>query len=516
MLLTNKSAIGISINPNIIALAQVKNSSSGFVLEKLCFTPTPPDSVSNGMITDNDSLLSTIEGFLKSNNIKLKKSCASVSGPNVIMQLLTSLPRMSRSEIREALKAEVESYAILVGSDSVMDFQPLEDVEEDTHNRQNVLLGALQKAHSSVYAKLLTSAGIPPEFLEHAPIAAIRAFINTEMFDGDTSQHLMFLIVDAENTYVIGIKSGVISFVHTIDFGSIYLYESEEHIAEYVREIQLCLNYSETDFKDIDFQRLILIADGNDNERLRKSIAENSTDIPTVELAYPFENIAHIKADASTADSYSLSAAIATGLAMRGAGMGAFLKRCQKAKHFFQINLNLLPFELVETNRFKRQLFKFAACAILILGVLVGINYSVKSKVDALKTRMLATEQEMKIVDQKSISKVADIQKEITSLKTDVRNYSDYLKTYQHTEWHKILKAISYLMPEDAWLSEVIIDGNSTTIFRGKSLSEESPFKLFDLIKMSDYFASYDISIRRTNIMGRDVVEFEINCKLAD
>jgi len=468
------------------------------------------------MITDNESLLSALEGFLKSNNIKLRKSCASVSGPNVIMQLTPPMPRMSLSEMREALKVEVENYAILVGGDSVMDFQPLESDEDDASDSQRVLIGALQKEHSNAYSRLLTSAGIPPEFLENAPIASIRAFIDTEMFGDDEEQAVMLLIVDSENTYAVGIENGVIFFVHAIDFGSIWLYESEEHFVEFVREIQLCLNYCETDFRNIDFQRLILIADGDDNERVRNYIAENSTEIPTVELAYPFKNIAHIKVDESEADSYSLSAAIATGLAMRGAGMGHFLKECQRATHLFQINVNLLPFELIETKRFKLQLFKFSVCAILILGVLIGINSSVKSRLDALKTRMFTVEQEMKIIDQKSIGGVADVQKEIKTLKADIINYSVYLKTYQHTEWHNILKATSYLMPEDTWLTKVTIADSDTITFIGKSLSEESPFKLLDLIKMSEYFDPYDISIEQTKIMERNVVAFEIKCELAE
>jgi len=530
MFLTNKSAIGISINPNIIALSQVRSSIAGFVLEKLCFAPTPPDSVSNGMITDADSLLSAIEDFLKSNNIKLKKSYASVSGPNVIMQL-TSLPRMSPSEMREALKAEVESYAILVGSDSVMDFQPLESAEEDTNSKQNVLISALQKEHSNTYAKLFTSAGTSLDCLENAPIAAMRAFIDAEMFGDDAGsgvalsrqkaadsvgeQAVMLLIVDAENTYAIGIQGGTIFFVHTIDFGSVWLYENEKHPDEFVQEIQLCLNYCEADFRNISFQKLILIADGDDTEQIRSYLEEDSsTDISTVELASPFKNISQIKADVSAADSYSLSAAVATGLAMRGAGTGHFLKRNQTAQHFFQINLNLLPFELVETNRIKRQLIKFAACAVLILGILIGINFSVKSKLGALKTRMLNTEREMTIIDRKSVRGVSDVQKEIESLKTDIKNCSDYLKTYQPTECNKLVQAVSYLMPEDAWLSEVRMNIRGTATFIGYSLSEESPFKLLDLIKMSDYFDFYDISIEKTQLDGQRVVEFQINCKL--
>ena len=515
MFLTNKTAIGISINPNIIALAQVRNSSAGFVLEKLCFAPTPSDAVSNGMITDPDALLSAIEEFLKKDNIKLKKSCASVSGPNVIMQL-TSLPQMSHSEMREALKAEVESYAILVGSDSVMDFKPLGALVEDASNKQGVLISALQKEHSNAYANLLKSAGIPLDFLENAPIAAIRAFIDTEIFGDDEEQAVMLLIVDAESTYAIGIKGGSIFFVHTIDFGSVWIYDNEEHLAEFAREIHLCINYCETDFRNIYFQKLILIADGDRTERIRNYLAENSTDISTVELANPLKNISQIKVDISAADSYALSAAVATGIAMRSAGMGPFLKRNQTLQHFFQINLNLLPFELVEKNRLKRQLFKFAACAIVILGILIGINSSVKSKLEALKTRMLKTEQEMMIVDRKSVGEVTDLQKEIVALKSDLKNCGAYLKTYQPTECHRLIQAVSYLIPEDAWLSEIKVNSSGTVSFIGNSLSEESPFKLLDLIRMSDYFDFYDIAIEKTIINRQRVVEFEIKCKLRD
>jgi len=132
MLGKRKRTVGLSIDLNRIAVAEMYTTASGVIsVNRFAVADTPPGAIDDSGVVDITAISRTIRGLLTSNGIKAKKVCLAISGRGVIMRLLT-LPSIPGNEMLEMLKGEVENYAILSGSETMLDFCIMDVKAEDT------------------------------------------------------------------------------------------------------------------------------------------------------------------------------------------------------------------------------------------------------------------------------------------------------------------------------------------------------------------------------------------------
>ncbi|MCK4518508.1 MAG: type IV pilus assembly protein PilM, partial [Candidatus Omnitrophica bacterium] len=120
---------------------------------------------------DEKSRIAVIKKVIKQNRIKMKEVNISIEGPSVIIRNI-EFPKMSRDELKRAIKFEAEKYIPYKVSEVVLDCEILKESE----NNMTVLLAAAKK--DFVYTKInfIRKAGLEPWIVDIGSFALINAF----------------------------------------------------------------------------------------------------------------------------------------------------------------------------------------------------------------------------------------------------------------------------------------------------------------------------------------------------
>ena len=100
-----------------------------------------------------------------------------VSGPEDIVRFI-NLPKMDKSQLKEALTYEAEKYIPFNFNEVVLDSLILGDAQES--GQMNVLLAAAKKEYIESRIKMFERAGIKVNIMDIAPFAMFNSFFNAE------------------------------------------------------------------------------------------------------------------------------------------------------------------------------------------------------------------------------------------------------------------------------------------------------------------------------------------------
>jgi type IV pilus assembly protein PilM len=125
--------VGLDIGSNYIKVVEARLGKDRAVVTGLGVMPTPTDTVDNNVILDPVGLGAAIKKLLDQSGIKTKKVVSTVASQSSLVVRIIPVPKMTRSELEETMKWEVERHVPFQPSEIIRDFQPLtrpEDVPE--------------------------------------------------------------------------------------------------------------------------------------------------------------------------------------------------------------------------------------------------------------------------------------------------------------------------------------------------------------------------------------------------
>ena len=137
--------LGLDIGSNYIKVVEAQLRKDRAVVTALGVMPTPTDAVDNNVILDPVGLGAAIKKLLEQTGIKTKKVVSTVASQSSLVVRIIPVPKMTRSELEETMKWEVERHVPFQPSEIIRDFQPLgrpEDVPEG--GQMEVLLAVAQ------------------------------------------------------------------------------------------------------------------------------------------------------------------------------------------------------------------------------------------------------------------------------------------------------------------------------------------------------------------------------------
>ena len=126
---------------------------------------------------------------------------------------------MSRQELADTMKWEVERHIPFAASEVIMDYQPLVDPSELPEGAQNmeVLLAVAQEDLVNAYLETLSVAGLEPMAIDVEPLSAARALVDIRSDEGAYEKTYALVNVGASTTDVSIIKKGgVLHFTRPI------------------------------------------------------------------------------------------------------------------------------------------------------------------------------------------------------------------------------------------------------------------------------------------------------------
>lgn len=174
---------GIDLSDLSIKIVNLKKAGDEFALSSFCRQEIPEGAIDQGEIKKEEVLISVIKEAVR--NIKgepLKTRYCIVSLPETVSFVqMVKMPLMSRQELAEAIKWELEAHIPLSREEIYYDWQIIERAPSVPLVHQadhlDVLIGVLPKKTVEPYLEVLKKAGLKPFIFEIESVATARALI---------------------------------------------------------------------------------------------------------------------------------------------------------------------------------------------------------------------------------------------------------------------------------------------------------------------------------------------------
>jgi type IV pilus assembly protein PilM len=222
MIWGSRGIIGLDIGSRNIKAVQLKETKTGYQLERLGMVPLLPELIVDGSIIDAPRVVEAIKKLISETNIKPKNTTISVSGHSSVIVKRISIQRMSEEELSESIKFEAEQYIPFDIEDVNLDFQILEQHQEE--NQMDVLIVAVKKDKINEYVSVVTEAGLNPVIVDVDAFALENMYeINYEIKE---DEHIAMVNIGASMININILKGGLSVFTRDSSIGGNLLSEA--------------------------------------------------------------------------------------------------------------------------------------------------------------------------------------------------------------------------------------------------------------------------------------------------
>ncbi|MCC2668759.1 MAG: type pilus assembly protein PilM [Armatimonadetes bacterium] len=208
--------VGLDIGTSFIKACEIDCKGGRASLRGIALLPTPAEAVTNNEITNPVALGKAIKQTLAQAGIKARKVVTSVAGQSSLVVRIIEVPKMTRAELQETMKWEIERHVPFAAEQVVMDYQPLvapEDVPEGQN--MEVLLAVAQEALVTRHVEAVQAAGLSPLAIDIEPLASSRSLLDLANGTGPTGT-VAIIDLGASSTDVSIYKEGRIVFTRSI------------------------------------------------------------------------------------------------------------------------------------------------------------------------------------------------------------------------------------------------------------------------------------------------------------
>ncbi len=214
--------VGLDLGHHTIKAVQLEKTPSGWKLIKFGQTPTPKETIKDGVVIDPPVLGLVIKDLLKSNHIGATAASIGVSGSTMVVRPVR-MPKMSEAALRKSIRFEASRYVPNSVEDSYIDF---EIVGEAENNQMDVLIAAAPKDLVDGRLQACEHAGLEVENVEVASFALMRAAYEAGAHPDWASKTVALVDIGATITNLVLITEGTLAMVRTIPQGGIHLTET--------------------------------------------------------------------------------------------------------------------------------------------------------------------------------------------------------------------------------------------------------------------------------------------------
>lgn len=208
--------VGLDIGSSFIKVCELECKGGKASLRGIALLPTPPEVMSNNEIVDPVTLGKTIKHIMLQAGIKAKKVVTCVTGQSSLVVRIIEVPKMTRAELQETMKWEIERHVPFAAEQVVMDYQPLVPPEEvpDGQNME-VLLAVAQEALVTRHVEAVQAAGLHPLAIDIEPLAMSRSLLDLSNGAGPAGT-VACVDVGASTTDISIYRDGRIAFTRSI------------------------------------------------------------------------------------------------------------------------------------------------------------------------------------------------------------------------------------------------------------------------------------------------------------
>jgi type IV pilus assembly protein PilM len=210
-----KTIVGLDFGHGVIRGAEVmpEHGRQRATLVRYHEIPVPYDAIREGVVVDEDAVVAALENLRGTAGFGTKHAVLGIGGQQVLIRELV-MPAMSMQHLREALPFKAQDLLPLPVEDAVLDFYPVEEVEDVEGPALRGLLVAATKQSVLSNIRAVKRAGFKVVDVDLIPFAIVRAQPKEER-DGIK----LFVHVGATSTSVVVTDAGIPQFVRLLPNG---------------------------------------------------------------------------------------------------------------------------------------------------------------------------------------------------------------------------------------------------------------------------------------------------------
>lgn len=207
------NCVGLDIGSSAIKILQVKQTSKGIRLLDFGIEPLPAQTIVDGSIMDQSSVVEAIRKLKATLGIKNKHVATAISGHSVIIKKIR-LPQMSPDELQQQLPFEAEQHIPFRKDEVEIDHQVLGGTDG---GQIDLLLVAAKKEVISDYAQVIRDAKLVPTVMDVVAFTVQNAFeVNYDVAAGES---VCLINIGAAISNVNVISDGISVFTRDVTIG---------------------------------------------------------------------------------------------------------------------------------------------------------------------------------------------------------------------------------------------------------------------------------------------------------
>lgn len=221
----SKNLLGVEINAERIAVAQLKKQGNRTVLQKYVTVEMPEGAIVEGRVQDPMALGLTLSNLLSENSISGDGGVATaVPVRDAIVRLIRLPADLPADELRRVvLEQEAELYIPFDREQADVDFQPLGlDIDDNNIERTEVLLVAIPKEVVNAQIDIIKAASLKTRCVELTSFAIIRT-IREQLAQYGTQEAVLLTAINYESSEISILVNGVPQFTRTVSTGTIHM-----------------------------------------------------------------------------------------------------------------------------------------------------------------------------------------------------------------------------------------------------------------------------------------------------
>ncbi len=218
--------LGVDINPERLAVAQVKKQGNGrYRLVHYHSVEMPEGAVIEGRILDPSTVGLTLANLLNEYKVPTSLPVATaVPVREAIVRLIRLPADLPADELRRVvLEQEAELYIPYPRDQADVDYQPLGlDLSQDGIERIEVLLVAIPKEVVDNYLAVLQAANLKARCVELASFSLIRT-IRDQLIQYSPQEAVLLSSIGYDSSEISILVNGIPQFTRTVNIGTIHM-----------------------------------------------------------------------------------------------------------------------------------------------------------------------------------------------------------------------------------------------------------------------------------------------------
>jgi type IV pilus assembly protein PilM len=194
-LFNKKKTISIEFCSDEVKVVEGRYNKKNIIVDK-CFSIEVPDGLyEDGVIKDMDKFSYVLQKGLSKNNVSRGDVYGVINSSNIIIREIR-IPRVEEKQIASILNYQLDEYLPVDSEGYVVQYIPLDIVEEEGVEKQNLMLVGVPKWMVETHLNLLRNLGLKPVVLDYAGNAISKLIRFSDGINGVYDKNITIACVD--------------------------------------------------------------------------------------------------------------------------------------------------------------------------------------------------------------------------------------------------------------------------------------------------------------------------------